>query len=358
MKNKKTVYKSNGRRSPKKRPVAKAGLWRSNPIKKFIKKEIRRNRPLHIKILLHPLSAMVLICAGVYIALWTGQVVANRSISATVEAQPLTSGAVITYPLDNAVFNENLITVHGTCPQDSYVKLYSSNIFSGVAWCIDGVFDIQLDLFDSKNVLVAQAYNFTNNPGPVTSPVTVTYKTPPTSISSSSEQVVVVSPPLILITDFNYKTVNIGDDFNWTITLEGGQSPYVFNINWGDGTSNRQTFNTNPTYTLTHKYAGPGYYTIIAHVTDVTGTARTIQMTSLVLDSNVAGMRSGTGWDGSRPVLAASEDQNFMLEAKEWLWLAWPSFIIIALMSIAFRLGERQAYCLMLKKRRFRLKKA
>src|SRR5882757_8230318 len=60
-----------------------------------------RARPLHKKILLHPFSVMVLLCVGVILAGSTYHgIAANYDVTATVQAPPATTPAVIAQPYD------------------------------------------------------------------------------------------------------------------------------------------------------------------------------------------------------------------------------------------------------------------
>ena len=96
------------------------------------RKEVHRSRPLHKRILLHPFSVMVLLCAGVLILGSTFHGAADSySVTAEVHAAPPTSSALITSLVDQQHLSGRPIAVDGTCPPSTYVKLYRSASFSG-----------------------------------------------------------------------------------------------------------------------------------------------------------------------------------------------------------------------------------
>jgi hypothetical protein len=139
-------------------------------------KAVHRKRPLHKKVLLHPFSVMVLLCVGVFIigAAFQGRA-ATYDVTATVPAQPLTAPAVIAEPADQLHVTTTPITVSGTCPANSYVKLYRNDAFSGVALCAGGLFQVQADLAGGPNTLDARAFNLTDEEGPDSPAITVYY---------------------------------------------------------------------------------------------------------------------------------------------------------------------------------------
>ncbi len=145
--------------------------------KKAATKRIQKERrPLHKRVLLHPFSIMVLLCAGVIIAATTfkGQA-ATYDVTATVTAELPGAPAVIAYPYGNQHFSEKPIGVTGSCPDGSYVKLYRNSAFSGAAQCAGGNFSIQTDLFVGANILQTKVYNVNNQEGPQSDLLTVYY---------------------------------------------------------------------------------------------------------------------------------------------------------------------------------------
>ncbi len=135
-----------------------------------------RARPLHKRILLHPFSIMVILCAGVLIAGSTFPSFADSyDVTATVPAPLITSPAVITSPIAGQHFSSPAVAVAGTCQAQSYVKLNLNSAFAGVSLCTSGVFTIPVTLLSGANQLQAQIYNLTDQAGPASFILTAYY---------------------------------------------------------------------------------------------------------------------------------------------------------------------------------------
>lgn len=232
---------------------ALTGLRRADPKKAAIKRRIRQQRPLHIRMILHPITVMVILCVGVLIIGWTAHVIGDYyTLTAKVAAPPLPDGAVITSPAEATVLAKTPVDVTGTCPDSSYVKLTRNGTFSGVAWCAaDNTYLITTDLYAGQNVLQAQDYNITDDAGPSTPSVTVTYnppappptKNPGTTSGSSSKTSTpksttpttttsTSSSPLLLSGDFHYQAYFTGRNYAWTLHVSEGKVPYSVVTSW------------------------------------------------------------------------------------------------------------------------------
>ena len=351
-------------------------LPKRNLKKAAIKRRIRKSLPLHKRLILHPLSVMVILCVGVFLISWTFRVIADTiTITATVPAPPLTQGAVITSPVDGAVFTNSPIQVSGTCPDNSYINLYKNGSFSGAAWCApDNTFSITTDLFVGQNTLNAQDYNITDSPGPITPSIQVTY-TPPTSSSGSgssttpsqnkttsskksvtlqpSNQPITQAPPLYLASDFHFKSFAVNQKYNWGLDVEGGTPPYTVLIIWGDGQSSKMILKTYPPFTISHAYKKAGYYSILVKVTDSKGNTSLMQLAALVRASKSpdvftpGGIANSLSSGSSSSGISGNFLQAILNDSPAWLKFAWPSFIIVILMLFSFWLGERQEYHLL-----------
>jgi hypothetical protein len=352
-----------------KKPVKKAQKAR-------IKTKIRQRRPLHKKLILHPVSVLLLLFVTVLLVQWTYSVVADSyDVSATVPASPLLIGATITSPTDAAVFSTQNSTVTGSCPDGSYVKLYDNNLFSGVDFCSAvGTFSIQISLYQGSNVLIAQDFNVTDQQGPATPGVTVTYTppatptspaTPPspgsasstgsssgsasrntgtgsTGSSGSTTGTNAQVPPLLIITDFHYKTFVLGSPFSWAISIKGGQPPYSPIIDWGDGSSFEVLKDAVSPLTIKHIYKSQGYYKIKVTVIDALKNSASIQLFALIRQPGSTGIITYGGV--AQPPGSSSALSTFYDNSKVWLLAAWPALIILLLMATSFWLGERQEY--------------
>ena len=353
--------------------VAKSRSWRSkktvtkakhhrvlhrNPQKVLAKRQVRRRQPIHRRVLLHPVTVLILLCVGVFIIGWTYEVIAQDfTVSAVVPALPLGQGATITYPIDSATLTNTPVTVTGLCPNGSYVKLSDNGTFVGVAWCtVDGAFQIETDLFLGANTLLASDYNNTDQPGPVTPSITVTYKPTGSSKSSSSRSTTAkVAPPLLLTSDFHYQAFLVGNDFSWPIGIEGGVVPYTVRVDWGDSQTSTTSYKRATVFQISHIYKAQGYYVIKIYATDEAGNNRLLQVAALIKLPGAVGVFAPT--NGSTGSGAAQQNGflNFLSNTQDWLWLLWPSFIIVLLMLLSFWLGERQEYQDLLRRQRLRL---
>lgn len=148
------------------------------------RKRAVHRRPAHKRVLLHPFSAFLLLCVGVLVAGSTfhGRAV-TYDVTAKVPAPALTEAAVITEPSDQAHVSFNSLGVSGTCPANSYVKLFRQDIFAGVDACSGGRFHVLTSLSPGANELNTRVFNTTDDEGPASPPVTVYYDLPPASSS-------------------------------------------------------------------------------------------------------------------------------------------------------------------------------
>ena len=135
-----------------------------------------RHRPLHKRLALHPLTILALLCFGVFMVGATFRAQADTlQVTATVHAQLPSAPAVITSYYDQQHVSTPDGTVSGTCPADSYVKLYRNDAFVGVADCSAGSFSMPIIFNVGANKLQARVYNITDDEGLQSSPVTVYY---------------------------------------------------------------------------------------------------------------------------------------------------------------------------------------
>jgi hypothetical protein len=320
------------------------------------KRIVKHRRPIHKRVLLHPVSILLLMCVGVLLIGSTlqGQAASNTTVSATVEAPELTVPAVITQPTDGTVFNAKPITVSGSCPDNSYVELSRNGQFSGVALCNNNVFRIQSDLFDGDNQLLAQDYNTTDEAGPLGSPINVTYNAPaslstPSSSSaagtSSTNQTSAGSSataPPVMTSQFQYQATEAGQVFTTTINIDGGTPPYYVTVNWGDGTSTDYTFNSDPTFEISHTYLAAGNFVIIAKAVDAKGVKTTVQLVAIIHAPLNAKTKTPATGGTTGPTSPPAAISSFFRSVKHYLWVAWPSYLIVVALAFSFWLGEHE----------------
>ncbi len=338
---------------------------RSNKSQKVaIKKRIKRSRQVHKRILLNPLTVLMLLCVLVFLVAWTYKAVADTTISAEIYAQPLTQGAIITEPINGTTLStQTPITVNGTCPDSSYVKIYANGIFKGVSLCSSGhTFQVQVSLFNGDNTVLAQDFNVTDQAGPVTPSVLVILPAASstnipnqsgtqtsTSVSSVTNPTAVT--PLLLTSNFQWQTFSTNSKYSWKIDLAGGYPPYSVGVDWGDGSSSYYKFDTDPTFNISHSYTKPGYYLIKVSSTDSKSDKQTIQLAALI---NLPNANSNFFGPTAKPTTTAKSSSitSFFNSSKNWLWIAWPSLIIVLLMMFSFWLGELQDRRALLYKKR------
>ncbi len=359
-------------------------VFRRNPQKVTIQKKVRHTLPRHKRIVLHPISVFTLLCIGVFISGWSYEAVADSyTVTAIVPAASLTQGAVITSPSTNTIVTNADLQVSGTCPSGAYIKLYTNNTFSGVTFCENnGTFTLNDDLYLGQNNLIAEDFNVTNQQGPVTSTVTVDY-VPPASTSSTGSSTTTGSstinqsptipaddtitpgltsvapaatptstPTLLLTSNYQYQTSPVSSNFVWEVDVQGGYPPYKVNVQWGDGTSSNLVFDTDPIFKITHHYSVEGYYAVKVQAVDKTGVVRFIQLAARIVKPNTTGNLSTSNTNYSLPIINHKATIKIFAVSKSWLWLAWPSFIVVLVMLVSFWLGERQEVHKLYKKRK------
>jgi len=162
------------------------------------KHHTRDRRPLHRTIAFHPINLLFLLCVGVLLSASSiGAIAASYSVNGEILAPIPTDPAVITSPSNNQQLSPQTQTISGTCPTDTYVEVSDNATLLGIAICDQsGTFQVSAALTSGLNMLTAQDYNVTNNPGPSSSSVSVYYfpptppstptTTPPTPLSTTN----------------------------------------------------------------------------------------------------------------------------------------------------------------------------
>lgn len=298
-----------------------------------------KKRPLHKKIAIHPVSFLLLLCIGVFLAVSTLSARADTlEVKATVPAPLPTSPAFITWPTDQQVLQDQIITVVGTCPADSsYVQLDRNGVFSGVGQCVSGGFQIQTSLSVGANELRARVFNFTDNEGPTSPPITVFYN-PPTPVQPPAPQPGAPTAPgspgtpaptqpgragLLVTADFSYQTHFVGVAFEWPIRISGGTRPYTITIDWRDGETSVITSTDAGEVILKHTYRKDGTFEPIIKVADKQGASALLQLMGV-----------------AKPLPQFGANTSLLNGLNQYLWLMWPAYIIVTLMMVSFWLGE------------------
>jgi hypothetical protein len=230
------------------------------------------------------------------------------------------------------------MSISGTCPNNSYVKLTRNGIFSGSAGCTANTFTILTSLSAGANSLVAQDYNITDDTGPATPAITLIYQPPvvptnPTKPGISYQPTPEINAsPVLLTSSYQFRPFTSGSSFTWDVQVSGGQSPYTIRIDWGDDSVTSQQVPTAQTFTIAHTYKKPGYYAITLYVNAADKSTTLLQLAAFV---RLPGTPIGSI---STPANSGSVADT----AKQWLWVIWPTYLILVLMAISYWLGERE----------------
>jgi hypothetical protein len=307
---------------------------------------IKRRRPVHKKILLHPSTIIVLIIFGGWLVFSSIRVsAANFQVTATVPAPALSEPATITQPIDQSKFTSQPITVSGTCPTPAYVEIYDNGGFSGVVNCnSDGTFSLQTGLVSGSNVLSAEVFNITDMQGPTSPNVTVYYNPPAqssTSTTTTQPKSTIKTIPLtttqafVLRSTYKYQIYAVNELIQIPLTIIGGNEPYALTITWGDSQISTVVRSNSGLFQLSHSYSqanGLQYYQIRVQAIDSAGQTAYIQLLTVVR--------------GKAVVVAATTTKKptFLATVQHWLWLIWVLYLIIILMIISYWLGEREEY--------------
>jgi len=299
---------------------------------------------------------LVVMVFGVVIFEWTYRVVADSyTVTAVVVAAPVTTPAIITSPTEGFAFNDSNIVVDGYCPDNSYVNLYDNGLFSGTSMCTTGgTFQVELSLYIGTNALMARPYNISDQPGPDSSGVTVTYevkaaRVTPVNISTPTQLNQEPALPLLVVSNFHYQTFVVNNTFSWPLQVQGGTPPITVTISWGDTKETEILTNTNTSIIIKHSFSQQGYYPVIIKVTDADGNTHILQLAALIRNPGSASIYT-TNYHLPTPTPTGLT--KFFDNTKNWLWVAWPSLGIITLMISSFWLGERQEYKDVLYRRR------
>jgi hypothetical protein len=250
-------------------------------------------------------------------------------IGATVNAPAPSQAPVIHSPSSGAA-QSSPITVQGSCPKDTQVRVFKNDIFAGAALCdASQSFSVLIDLLSGSNAITAKAYNNLDKASPPSNTVNLTYSLPGLSspaIPGIFAPVQTAVNQLLIRTDTYQHGAFPGQEMGWPITIIGGHAPYALSIGWGDGKTDLISRAADGTFTVKHTYdkVGSGYKgssTIIIKATDSNGQHAYLQTVAIVNDGTVKNPTAPSGGI---------------------LQIAWPLLVMLVLVVASFFWGERR----------------
>lgn len=243
----------------------------------------------------------------------------SLGLQATIPSAPPTQAATIATPSNGAVVSNIPVTVSGLCQTGLLVKIFVNNVFVGSTVCVSGSYQLQVDLFNGRDDIVARVYDALDQAGPDSNIVTVTY---------NDAQFAAYGSRVTLTSDYARRGANPGQELDWPVTVSGGTPPYAISVDWGDGTaSDLQSVSFAGLLTLKHVYNSAGTYQITVKASDAKGTEAFLQL---------VGVANGA-IQASSPSIGKSNSIVTTKTVVVW----WPSLIALPLLLAAFWLGGR-----------------
>jgi hypothetical protein len=215
-------------------------------------------------------------------------------ISAKISAPAPTVPATISTPGDNAAVTAPEITIEGTCEVINpaiIVAVYRAGQSIGSTTCQpDGTYSLEVTLVPGMNELVAHSINITNDFGPDSSTVHITYTPPPPITPSTTDEAdaPIESPDQLdsvplpdnesvallgLLVRSERAFVVFGPDKPavWQGSFAGGIPPYRIEIDWGDDAKEIRDSVDTSSQELTHTYQKMHTHYVTFVISDASG---------------------------------------------------------------------------------------
>jgi len=203
-----------------------------------------------------------------------------------VAAPAPTVAASIVSPANGANFTAVPITLTGSCPANTLVKIFKNGVFGGAVACQAGAYSIQVDLFSGQNELKAIVYDSLNQAGPDSKTITVNY----TNVVANPA----LSSLVTLTSNFGQRGANPKQELTWPIIISGGNAPYAVSVDWGD-LSPADVYSQTAVgqFTIKHTYQQAGLFKVLIKAVDQNGVSAFLQLSGVangqVVQSSVAG---------------------------------------------------------------------
>lgn len=259
---------------------------------------------------------------------YTGPEGGSVGLMGTVPAKPPAVAATIQKPTSGQHFSTSPVTVSGTCPKDTLVEVYKSEIFGGSTTCSDsGTYSLEVDLLIGENILIARVYDVLNQAGPDSNAVTVFYDAlPPQAGPTSSFDF--GGAQLLINTDAVFRGTFPGEELVMPIEILGGTPPYALNIQWGDLSNKVVPRNDNIGFNVGHTYKKAGIYQIGLQASDAGG-----RVAFLTVAAIVNGQPDAAGGGSSDSSSGGTTNPLLVL---------WPLYVGTFAVVISFWLGEQR----------------
>jgi hypothetical protein len=243
----------------------------------------------------------------------------SYGLEATKKQPPPTTTATITTPGNGGSFTDSPITVSGLCTTDLLVQIYDNGVMVGSVECKNGSFSLQVSLFTGQNELTAIQYDDLEQASPVSNTVTVSYNNANFSAFGTL---------ITLTSNYGRRAANPGDTLSWPLLLSGGNGPYAFSIDWGDGSKpDLKSVLLAGEVDITHVYKQSGIYHVTVKVTDVNGVSAFLQVVAVANGKpTTTGSTTGTNGGGTKIII-------------KWIW--WPAVVCLVLLPLAYWTGRR-----------------
>lgn len=243
----------------------------------------------------------------------------SYGLAATKTQAPPTQAPTITTPGNGSSFATSPITVSGICPNELLVQVYNNGVMAGSVMCTNGSFSIQIGLFAGLNELTAIGYDSLEQAGPTSNAVSVNYTD--TSFKAFGQLITLTS-------QYGRRSAPVNNELVWPLQLTGGNGPYAFSIDWGDGgQSQLMSSPVAGAISMAHTYKNAGIYQANIRVTDVNGVSAFLQ---------VVAVASG------KPTELAGAAANGDITPSVATNVLWgPAAAGVALLIPAFWLGRR-----------------
>lgn len=248
----------------------------------------------------------------------------NITVSGIMPAAAPKTAAVITSPLHGSRFSSSPISIRGTCGAGLIVKIFRNTDFAGAGTCSAvGTFNIPVSLVIGTNTLSALNYDLLGQAGPSTPGITV-YFIPKQNKPRAPEALPTPDEFLFsLPLNQSYWQINPGDSITLSGIIKGGQPPYRWNINFGDGSREEGEVNLPGELKLSHMFKDSGTYEVLLIISDQSGRSHVYQVVVVV-----------NGLPPAAPISPPWENGGILM-------IAWP--IHFSLLFIVLLLWVRHA---------------